>query len=57
MLTERSHDSALGKFMVTGTQDLVSSSWTGGLNVLFDVDAVRNCRVLANNRYMSSASI
>lgn len=41
-----SYDSASSKFEVTETQDLISTSGTGIGNVLFDVDAVKECRVL-----------
>ena len=55
-----SYDSAFCKVKITGTQNLVSSFWTGIWNVLFNVDAVKKCRVLTHDWYlylMSSAVI
>ena len=44
-----SYDSAFCKVKITGTQNLVSSFWTGVWNVLFNVDAVKKCRVLTHD--------
>lgn len=49
MLTDWGYDSVLGEFEITGPQNLVSSPWTGILNVLFNVNAVKKSRVLSND--------